>query len=737
MKSKYLLLLGVALCCLFTAVKPASAQNTVVTYQGRVQSGGNDFTGSGQFKFALVTGINSATSATATANLSGQFVTSYTVTFGGSGYVIAPAVTLTGGGGSGATATAVISGGAVTAVNPVLAGSGYTSPPTVTIAAPPESLSFTTHWSNDGTSGAGSEPTAAVSLAVSNGLFTVRLGDATLANMTPLGAGLFTQPDLKLRLWFNDGVNGFAALHPPQPLTAAPYALVADSASNLLGTVGAAGLSGDYSGAVTFNNAANSFSGSGANLTSLNASQLASGMVPDARLSANASLLGQSIESAEITDGTIAAADVNAASFNTTFWHNGGNTGTTAGTHFLGTTDNQPLEFKVNGLRALRLEPNPNGAPNLIGGSPRNFVGASVVGATIAGGGAINYAGFAFTNSIWSDFGVIGGGLNNTIADNSPYNTIAGGFGNDIGTNSFFSAIGGGEDNTIAANSFRNTIAGGSGNDIGKSSDRSAIGGGAQNTIADNSKNATIAGGVANDIGNNSGSSAIGGGTQNIIADNAQAATIPGGYENAVGTGASYAFAAGRRAKANHTGAFVWADSTDADFASTAADQFLIRAAGGVGIGRSPTANDLEVEGTASKTVAGSWLANSDARIKTDVRTVTGALDKLAQVRPVEFRYTGEYRTQHPSIEDRSYLNVIAQEFQQVFPEAVKRSGDKLPNGDDILQVDTYPLTIYSAAAIQELNRKFTDELKRRDAENAELKQRLEKLERLLSGITR
>src|SRR5262249_10813567 len=35
------------------------------------------------------------------------------------------------------------------------------------------------------------------------------------------------------------------------------------------------------------------------------------------------------------------------------FWKTGGNAGTTAGTNFLGTTDNQALEFKVNGQRAL------------------------------------------------------------------------------------------------------------------------------------------------------------------------------------------------------------------------------------------------------------------------------------------------------------------------------------------------------------------------------------------------
>ena len=50
-------------------------------------------------------------------------------------------------------------------------------------------------------------------------------------------------------------------------------------------------LSGTYSSALSLNNAANSFSGSGANLTSLNANNITSGTVADARLSANVSLL--------------------------------------------------------------------------------------------------------------------------------------------------------------------------------------------------------------------------------------------------------------------------------------------------------------------------------------------------------------------------------------------------------------------------------------------------------------
>jgi len=50
---------------------------------------------------------------------------------GGSGYTSTPAVSFTGGGGSGATATSEIGGGAVTKINITSAGSDYTSAPTI------------------------------------------------------------------------------------------------------------------------------------------------------------------------------------------------------------------------------------------------------------------------------------------------------------------------------------------------------------------------------------------------------------------------------------------------------------------------------------------------------------------------------------------------------------------------------------------------------------------------------
>lgn len=63
------------------------------------------------------------------------------------------------------------------------------------------------------------------------------------------------------------------------------------------------------------------------------------------------------------------------------------------------------------------------------------------------------------------------------------------------------------------------------------------------------------------------------------------------------GTTASgdYSFAAGRNAQATNQGAFVWADSQISGFSSTSNNQFLVRAAGGVGININNPRGALEV----------------------------------------------------------------------------------------------------------------------------------------------
>ena len=75
--------------------------------------------------------------ATAVATITAGFVTGITVTSGGSGYTSEPAVTLSGGGGSGATAKVILSGDKVALILVLTAGNGYSTTPMVVVEAPP------------------------------------------------------------------------------------------------------------------------------------------------------------------------------------------------------------------------------------------------------------------------------------------------------------------------------------------------------------------------------------------------------------------------------------------------------------------------------------------------------------------------------------------------------------------------------------------------------------------------
>ena len=109
-----------------------------------------------------------------------------------------------------------------------------------------------------------------------------------------------------------------------------------------------------------------------------------------------------------------------------------------------------------------------------------------------------------------------------------------------------------------------------------------------------------------------------------------------------------------------------------------------------MGIGRNPVLQ-LEVNGEASKTTAGMWLANSDIRIKRDIAEIENAVETIMNLHPIKFRYSREWLETNPIIEDRIYYNFIAQEYAKVFPESVKAGSDFLEgDNDSLLQMDAW-----------------------------------------------
>src|ERR1035437_6963960 len=225
---------------------------------------------------------------------------------------------------------------------------------------------------------------------VSNGVFTVTLD---------FGAN-FPGADRWLEIAVRtNGTVPFTTLAPRQPLTATPYAIQAANA----------GLAASVSpSAVT---------GVGIQDATISAAKLASGQVVKS--------LNGLFDAVTLSAGANVTLTTNGSSLQlsssggaTSGWALGGNGGT-SGTNFLGSTHQPPLELRGNGGRALGLGPNASGAPNVIAGSSVNFVAASVKGAVIGGGGATNYSGVPYTNSVASDFSTVSGGVAHFIPSNA------------------------------------------------------------------------------------------------------------------------------------------------------------------------------------------------------------------------------------------------------------------------------------------------------------------------------
>jgi hypothetical protein len=765
-----------------------------------------------------------------------------------------------------------------------------------------------TYWSNDGSSSAGSQPGSAVTLAVNKGLYSVLLGDTTLANMAALPSGALDHEQVRLRIWFNDGNRNFQQLTPDQRLAAAPYALLAAKASV------ASAFDGPLAGDVTGTQAATSIAAEKVTGKALSGYPSGAGSITasDTILSAIQKLDTLKANSASPTfTGTVggltksmvglgnvdntadlskpvsssqqAALDLKAPLANPNF------SGTVGGISKamvgLGNVDNtadlsKPVSSSQQAaldLKAPLSSPGFSGTVTLPAGGAtaaplRLTAGTNLTAATL---GAVEFDGnnlYLTTNAAsptrktvaLSDTGsssqiglasVFAAPLNPVVAwgNNSEGQALppalanvaavaAGDFhsiallddgqvvewGQSVGTKPALTGVteiaAGGSHNLVRQSNGRvlawgdnaygqatapadivtavkvaagarhslallanGTLRGWGESYLGKNAAPAsltgmtviAIAAGENHSLALKNTGEVVAWGSNEALQSSvptaalSGVTAIAAGWNHNLALKSNGSVIAWGLNNGgqtivpaaassgvvqIAAGDTYSMAlkvdgtiitwgfkavekpvtvvpdgttqVTQIAAGGYHALALRADSVPAQLAR-------LDSVGRLGIGLTPRLNALEVEGDASKSTAGSWLANSDGRIKTEIESITGALDKLSQVRLVDFRYTADYLAAHPGIEDRRYPNVIAQEFQQVFPDDVKGSGETLPDGSEILQVDTYPLTIYSAAAVQELHREnlhLKQKLAEQERKLAGQDQRLRKLERALTG---
>jgi trimeric autotransporter adhesin len=355
-------------------------------------------------------------------------------------------------------------------------------------------------------------------------------------------------------------------------------------------------------------------------------------------------------------------------------WALAGNSGTT-GSNFLGTTDNNPLNLRVNNARGLRLEPASDGtnqSPNVIGGIADNSVTAGVHSATISGGGRATAADPTTANRVTDNQGTVGGGTNNQAGDadatltdatratvgggtdniaSGSNTTVGGGLSNTA--SSVSATVGGGNSNDATGSDA--TVAGGNGNTA--TAIRATVGGGASNDAI--TQEATVGGGASNTA---SGQDAtVGGGGNNTAGG--QQATVPGGVLNsAAGTNS---FAAGRRAKANHNGAFVWADDQAVDIASTASNQFIARASGEFFLQSDSSLDDqggfLNTSTGGFLSTGGAWTNASDKNLKQGFEAIEprNVLAKVADLPVRAWSYKAE--------PDARHIGPTAQDFHAAF----------------------------------------------------------------------
>ena len=438
-------------------------------------------------------------------------------------------------------------------------------------------------------------------------------------------------------------------------------------------------------------------------------------------------------------------------------WSLTGNAGTNPANNFVGTTDAAPLVLRAGNQRLALFESVSTGqgpSANIIMGSPENFIGPGVRGATIGGGGAEDTSTTSRSaNRVLSNWGTVAGGFGNTAgSDSAPqeslFPTVGGGWNNIAGRQ--YATVAGGFDN-IARGSY-SAIIGGDKNRVTEA--HGVVAGGKDNQVHEIA--GTVSGGNTNfATGQNS---TVAGGSSNTASN--RSSTVSGGELNCAG--GSFSWAGGRRAKVRpgsgsgapgpsppptgippgcididevsslggDQGTFVWADSQNQDFVSTGPNRFLVRAQGGFFFGAGgqpniPAGRFINTSTDAHLTTGGAWTNSSSRYLKSDFESLDVS-EVLAGV--LELPISRWLYRDSPG--EGQHMGPMAEDFYAIFGLGVDSSV--------ISSVDASGVAL---AAIQGLNQQLEAENlalrehnARQDAELDAMREELAELRRLVEA---
>jgi hypothetical protein len=427
-------------------------------------------------------------------------------------------------------------------------------------------------------------------------------------------------------------------------------------------------------------------------------------------------------------------------------WGLNGNTTTNPAINFIGTTDNQDLIFRRNNLQSglIGLTNTSFGSSTLASnttGTNNTAIGRVSLNSNTTGAFNTAIGGFALsTNSTGVNNTAVGyqANLNNTIGQSNTslgqlalLNTTSGGFNTAVGRQSLTNNITGSSNSVLGALS-----------NVGADNliNATAIGARAQ---VDNSNSVVLGsvvginGAVASvnvgigttsparrlhvSNGTSGGTSTFGTGI--LIESNTsvyQQFLSPNLSESGLLFGSNVASILGGVIFQNNTQSLNFR-------VGGGVTRMVISNLGDVGIGTFPGGQFELSLNEGRKPLSNFWTVTSDARLKNVNGIYEKGLSEIIQLKPIRYNYKNSDKRQfEQKVLDQEATGFLAQEVQQIFPEAVG------VDRDGYLNFDLHPIMIASINAFKELNKKYEDlKSKNEVLENKlnELLIRIEKIE--------